>query len=107
MAEYFAQKAGIEIEHIPYRGAAPGVMDVMAGQLRFGSMTWTTASGQISAGTVVPLATSAPQRLADFPAIPTFKEEGYPDLVSTTWFALVRSGATAEGYCRRRSIRRS
>lgn len=88
VAEYFAQKAGIKIEHIPYRGAAPGVMDVMAGQLTFGSMTWTTASGQISAGTVVPLATSAPQRLADFPAIPTFKEEGYPDLVSTTWFAL-------------------
>ncbi len=88
VAEYFAQKAGIKIEHIPYRGAAPGVMDVMAGQLTFGSMTWTTASGQISAGTVVPLATSAPQRLADFPTIPTFKEEGYPDLVSTTWFAL-------------------
>ncbi len=88
VAEYFAQKAGIKIEHIPYRGAAPGVMDVMAGQLTFGSMTWTTASGQISAGPVVPLATSAPQRLADFPTIPTFKEEGYPDLVSTTWFAL-------------------
>jgi tripartite-type tricarboxylate transporter receptor subunit TctC len=88
VAEYFAQKAGIKIEHIPYRGAAPGVMDVMAGQLTFGSMTWTTASGQISAGTVVPLATSAPERLADFPTIPTFKEEGYPDLVSTTWFAL-------------------
>jgi tripartite-type tricarboxylate transporter receptor subunit TctC len=63
-------------------------MDVVAGHLRFGSMTWTTASGHISAGTVVPLAVSAPERLADFPAIPTFKEAGYPDLVSTTWFAL-------------------
>jgi tripartite-type tricarboxylate transporter receptor subunit TctC len=88
VAEYFARKAGIKIEHVPYRGAAPGVMDVVAGHLRFGSMTWTTASGQISAGTVVPLAVSAPDRLADFPAIPTFKEAGYPDLVSTTWFAL-------------------
>jgi tripartite-type tricarboxylate transporter receptor subunit TctC len=88
VAEYFARKAGIKIEHVPYRGAAPGVMDVVAGHLRFGSMTWTTASGQISAGTVVPLAVSAPERLADFPAIPTFKEAGYPDLVSTTWFAL-------------------
>jgi tripartite-type tricarboxylate transporter receptor subunit TctC len=88
VAEYFAQKSGIPIEHIPYRGAAPGVLDVVAGHLRFGSMTWTTAAGQIAAGTVVPLAVSAPQRLADFPAIPTFKEAGYPDLVSTTWFAL-------------------
>jgi tripartite-type tricarboxylate transporter receptor subunit TctC len=87
VAEYFAGKAGIAIEHIPYRGAAPGVMDVMAGHLRFGSMTWTTASGQIAAGTVVPLAVSSAQRLKDFPNIPTFREQGY-DLVSTTWFSL-------------------
>jgi tripartite-type tricarboxylate transporter receptor subunit TctC len=88
VAEYFAQRSGIAVEHIPYRGAAPGVMDVVAGHLKFGSMTWTTAAGQIAAGTVVPLAVTAPARLADFPAIPTFKESGYPDLVSTTWFAL-------------------
>ncbi|MGZ3410799.1 MAG: Bug family tripartite tricarboxylate transporter substrate binding protein [Xanthobacteraceae bacterium] len=87
VAEYFAGKAGIGIEHVPYRGAAPGVMDVMAGHLRFGSMTWTTASGQISAGTVVPLAVTSDRRLADFPDIPTFKESGF-DLVSTTWFSL-------------------
>jgi tripartite-type tricarboxylate transporter receptor subunit TctC len=87
VAEYFASKAGIQVEHVPYRGAAPGVMDVMAGHLRFGSMTWTTASGQISAGTVVPLAVSSAQRLKDFPTIPTFREQGY-DLVSTTWFSL-------------------
>lgn len=87
VAEYFAGKAGIEIEHIPYRGAAPGVMDVMAGHLRFGSMTWTTAAGQIAAGTVVPLAVTSDRRLKDFPDIPTFLEQGY-DLVSTTWFAL-------------------
>jgi len=87
VAEYFAGKAGIGVEHVPYRGAAPGVMDVMAGHLRFGSMTWTTASGQISAGTVVPLAVTSAQRLKDFPSIPTFREQGY-DLVSTTWFSL-------------------
>jgi tripartite-type tricarboxylate transporter receptor subunit TctC len=87
VAEYFAGKAGIAIEHIPYRGAAPGVMDVVAGHLRFGSMTWTTASGQIAAGTVVPLAVTSDRRLQDFPNIPTFKESGY-DLVSTTWFSL-------------------
>jgi tripartite-type tricarboxylate transporter receptor subunit TctC len=87
VAEYFAGKAGIGIEHIPYRGAAPGVMDVVAGHLKFGSMTWTTASGQITAGTVVPLAVTSDRRLPDFPNIPTFKESGY-DLVSTTWFSL-------------------
>jgi tripartite-type tricarboxylate transporter receptor subunit TctC len=88
VAEYFANKTGIKVEHIPYRGAAPGVMDVMAGHLRFGAMTWTTASGQIRAGTVVPLAVTSSMRLPDFPDIPTFKESGYPDMVSTTWFSL-------------------
>jgi tripartite-type tricarboxylate transporter receptor subunit TctC len=88
VAEYFAQKSGIAVEHVPYRGAALGVMDVVAGHLRFGSMTWTTAASQIAAGTVIPLAVTAPERLADFPAIPTFKEAGHRDLVSTTWFAL-------------------
>jgi tripartite-type tricarboxylate transporter receptor subunit TctC len=97
LAEYFAQRAGIAVEHIPYRGAAPGVMDVVAGHLRFGSMTWTTASGQIAAGTVIPLATSAPERLADFPSIPTFKELGYPDMVSTTWFSLSGPAGLPEG----------
>jgi tripartite-type tricarboxylate transporter receptor subunit TctC len=88
VAEYFGQKAGIGVEHVPYRGAAPGVTDVVAGHLTFGSMTWTTASGHIQAGTVLPLAVSSNERLADYPNIPTLKELGYPDLVCTTWFSL-------------------
>ncbi len=88
VAEYFATKAGIAVEHVPYRGAAPGVMDVVAGHLRFGAMTWTTAAGHIRAGTVLPLAVSSNERLPDFPDVPTFRELGYPELVCTTWFAL-------------------
>ncbi len=88
VAEYFAKKAGIAVEHVPYRGAAPGVIDVVAGHLTFGSMTWTTASGHIQAGTVLPLAVSSNERLPDFPAVPTLKELGYPELVCTTWFSL-------------------
>ena len=49
VAEYFAGKAGIAIEHIPYRGAAPGVMDVVAGHLRFGSMTWSILTPDVCA----------------------------------------------------------
>jgi tripartite-type tricarboxylate transporter receptor subunit TctC len=88
VAEYFAKKAGIAVEHVPYRGAAPGVMDVVAGHLTFGSMTWTTASGHIQAGTVLPLAVSSNERLPEFPNVPTLKELGYPELVCTTWFSL-------------------
>jgi len=88
VAEYFAKKAGIAVEHVPYRGAAPGILDVVAGHLVFGSMTWTTASGHIQAGTVLPLAVSSNERLPDFPNVPTLKELGYPELVCTTWFSL-------------------
>jgi tripartite-type tricarboxylate transporter receptor subunit TctC len=88
VVEYFAHRVGLGVEHIPYRGAAPGVLDVVAGHLRFGAMTWTTASGQIRAGTVLPLAVSSNQRLPDQPDVPTLNELGFPELVCTTWFSL-------------------
>lgn len=88
VAEFFATQAGIRVEHVPYRGAAIGVMDVVGGHLRFGAMTWTTASGHIQAGTVLPLAVSSPERLPDYPDVPTFKELGFPELICTTWFSL-------------------
>jgi tripartite-type tricarboxylate transporter receptor subunit TctC len=88
VAEYFGRRAGLGVEHIPYRGAAPGVLDVVAGHLRFGAMTWTTASSHVRARTVLPLAVSSADRLPDYPDVPTLKELGYPELVCTTWFAL-------------------
>jgi tripartite-type tricarboxylate transporter receptor subunit TctC len=53
-----------------------------------GSLTWATAREQVKAGTVLPIAISSEKRLPDFPDIPTLKELGYPDIVSTTWLAL-------------------
>lgn len=97
VAEYFATKAGIRVEHVPYRGAAIGVMDVVGGHLRFGAMTWTTASGQIQAGTVIPLAVSSQDRLPDYPDVPTLRELGFPDLVCTTWFSLSGPAGVPDG----------
>lgn len=88
VAEYWAGKEKIKLEHIPYKGAAQAITDLIGGHVKVGSMTFTTASSQIRAGTVIPLAVSSPKRLAEFPDLPTFKELGYPDLVATTWFSL-------------------
>ena len=63
-------------------------MDLIAGHVKLGSMTWTTAHTQIRAGVLVPLAVTSAKRLAEFPDVPTLKELGYPELVATTWFAL-------------------
>jgi tripartite-type tricarboxylate transporter receptor subunit TctC len=88
VSEYFAQQAGIRLQHVPHKGAAPAMMDLIAGNVKVGTMTWTTAIGQIRGKQVIPIAVSSNARLAEFPDLPTFKELGYPDLVTTTWYAL-------------------
>ena len=88
VAELFKQRAGIQMVHVPYKGAAGAVTDLMAGHIQVVSTTLTTAATQIRAGRARGLAVSAPRRLPDFPEIPTYAEMGYPDLVATVWFSL-------------------
>ena len=88
VAELFKQRAGIEMVHVPYKGAAGAVTDLMAGHIPVVSTTLTTAATQIRAGRARGLAISAPSRLPDFPDLPTYAEMGYPDLVATVWFSL-------------------
>jgi tripartite-type tricarboxylate transporter receptor subunit TctC len=88
VAEYWASKEKVQLEHIPYKGASQALNDLIGGHVKLGSMTFTTAAPQIRAGNVVPLAVSSAKRLAEFPDLPTFKELGYPDMVATTWFSL-------------------
>jgi tripartite-type tricarboxylate transporter receptor subunit TctC len=85
---YFAQKAGIELQHIPYKGSFQAMMDLIAGNVMIGSMTWSSAAGQVRAGRVVPIAVSSGARIIEFPEVPTLKEEGFEDLVALTWYAL-------------------
>jgi tripartite-type tricarboxylate transporter receptor subunit TctC len=87
-AELVKQRQGIQMQHIPYKGASNAVADLMAGHLQAVSTTLTTAGAQIRAGKAVPLAISSESRLPDYPGAPTFKELGYPDLTAITWFAL-------------------
>jgi tripartite-type tricarboxylate transporter receptor subunit TctC len=88
VAELFKQRAGIDIQHVPYKGASAAVADLIAGHIPAVSTTLTTASGQIRAGRAIGLAISAEARLPEFPDVPTFAEMGYPDIVATVWFSL-------------------
>lgn len=87
-AELLKQVNGINIQHVPYKGAAGAVTDLIAGHLQALSTTLTTAAAQIRAGKAHALAISAESRLPDYPNVPTFRELGYPDLVAVTWFSL-------------------
>jgi tripartite-type tricarboxylate transporter receptor subunit TctC len=86
--EDFAQKAGIAVQHIPHKGSSQAMTDLIAGNVMIGSMTLSSAVGQIRAGTVVPVAVSSGARVPEFPGVPTLQEQGFDDLVAMTWHAL-------------------
>jgi tripartite-type tricarboxylate transporter receptor subunit TctC len=88
VAELFKQRAGIDVQHVPYKGASAAVADLIAGHIPSVSTTLTTAATQIRAGRAIGLAISAQARLPEFPDVPTFAEMGYPDIVATVWFSL-------------------
>jgi len=88
VAELFKREAGIDVLHVPYKGAAAAVTDLMGGQITSVSTTLSTASTQIKAGRARALALSSAARLPDYPDIPTFAEQGYPNIIGTVWFSL-------------------
>ncbi len=87
-AEGLARREGFKLVHIPHKGAGPALMDLIGGHVPFGSVTFSSAAELIRSGKVRPIAVSAEKRLANFPDIPTFRELGYDDLVTATWFGL-------------------
>ncbi len=87
VGEYLARKDRIRLEHIPYKGGVQAVTDLVAGHVKVGAMTWTTARAHIRAGTLVALALSSNERFAQYPDLPTLKELGYDELVTTTWWS--------------------
>jgi len=88
IAEQLKQVAGIQMTHVPYKGASLAVADLIAGHLFVTSTTLTTAATQIRAGKARALAITSEGRVSDFPDLPTFKELGYPQLVASIWFSL-------------------
>jgi tripartite-type tricarboxylate transporter receptor subunit TctC len=88
MAEMFRQAARIDLAHVPYKGASPAIVDLIAGTLPATSTSLTTASTQIHGGKIRAIALSSQRRLPDYPDVPTFVESGYPSLVATVWFSL-------------------
>ncbi len=88
VAELFKQLAHVELQHVPYKGAAGAITDLIAGHIPAASTTLSTAAGQIHAGRARALAISTAMRLPDYPNVPTFAEAGYRELVATIWFSL-------------------
>src|SRR5262245_49810668 len=87
-AEYLVTRGKLNLRHVPYKGGAAAVIDLIAGHVKLGCLTFSTALEHMRAGQLVPLGISTPQRLPEFAGVPTFAELGYPDLVVAAWFSL-------------------
>ena len=88
LGESFGKLAKIDVVHIPYKGAAIGITDLIAGHINFGLPVLGSVASHLRSGALVPLAHSAGARVPEYPDVPTLKEVGYPDLTTTTWFSL-------------------
>jgi tripartite-type tricarboxylate transporter receptor subunit TctC len=88
VAEYIADKEHVKLVHIIYRGGGAAIQDLIAGQVKVGSMTLSTTLPHIQAGKLKAIAVSSDKRVPEFPDLPTLVELGYPDLVVRTWYSL-------------------
>jgi tripartite-type tricarboxylate transporter receptor subunit TctC len=88
VAELFKHLAGVEMQHVPYKGASNAMADLIAGHIQVASTTLSTAASQIHGGRARALAISTANRLPEYPNVPTYAEMGYKDLVATIWFSL-------------------
>jgi len=92
--ELFKSMAGIDLRHIPYRGTAPAVTDVITGQIAATFANALTAKPQVDAAKVRALAVSGPKRIAALPDIPPVAEAGVPGYAAVQWYALLAPAGT-------------
>jgi tripartite-type tricarboxylate transporter receptor subunit TctC len=93
-AELFKTKAGVELQHIPFRGSAPMTTELLAGRVDLSFATLPTVISFIEDGTVRALAVSSRERAARLPNLPTLAEAGMPGVEADAWFALFAPGKT-------------
>jgi tripartite-type tricarboxylate transporter receptor subunit TctC len=89
--EMFKQMAGIEMTHVPYKGAGPALTDLLSGNIQVMFDSMGTALPPVKAGLLRPLGVSSTQRSPDLPDVPTIAESGYPDYAVSVWYGIVAS----------------
>jgi len=86
--EMFKQTAGVDMTHVPYRGAGPAIQDLIAGNIQVMFDSVPAGAGAVRQGLLRALATTTARRIAAFPDLPTSAEAGFPSLVISTWYGV-------------------
>jgi tripartite-type tricarboxylate transporter receptor subunit TctC len=89
-----AKQAGVDLVHVPYRGIAPAVTDLVGGRIQLMSVAVAPVIGFVREGSMRPLAVATKERLKDLPEVPTAAEAGLPGYEMTTWFGLMAPKGT-------------
>ena len=86
--------AGVSLQHIPFKGDAPSITELLAGRITASSNTITAGLPHVKAGRLRALGIASRERSPLLPEVPTFVEQGYPEAVITTWFGMVVHAGT-------------
>jgi tripartite-type tricarboxylate transporter receptor subunit TctC len=92
--ELLDASAGVQFLHVPYRGAAPALTDLLAGQVQVLAADAPVLIAQIQAGSIVPIGAAADKRNAILPDVPTLAEQGYPNTDASNWYGLLAPAKT-------------
>lgn len=93
-SELFQKAAGIKTQHVPYKGAAQALTDVISGTVELYMSSVPTLIGQIKQGKLRALAVTSAKRVDDLPTVPTINESGYKGFDAGTWFGLLAPAGT-------------
>ena len=92
--EYFKLQTGVSMVHIPYKGTAPAVTDLIGGQIQVLFTGAPAVIGHVRSGQLRALAVSSPKRLDALPELPTVSESGYKDFEADQWYGVVAPAGT-------------
>ncbi len=99
--ELLKAEAGVDLLHVPYKGAAPAVNDLLGGQVQMGIFDVPVVLPHIRSGKLKALAVTSAKRAPSLPEVPTTAEVGYPKVISDNWYGLVAPAGTPPAVLKR------